>query len=108
MKKIFIYLIFFILVNNVSFAFFGKLKVVCIDPTGEYGGIEVVEKNNSIKFNDIYLPIIQNDKDKLVAKRTYDDGDFYYIEIRKKSLLFVYRASVMGGSMGTKGRCEKI
>ena len=111
MKKIFIYLIFFILFNNVSFAFFGfgKLKVVCLDKAGEVGGIEVIEKSDYIQFNSITLPITKNNEDELVAQDTIN-GNYYFISIRKKSLLFLYNSTLRGipGAIVSSGRCQKL
>ena len=105
---IFLTIIFFLTVVN-SQAFFGKLKVVCIDSAGEIGGIEVIEKSDYIKFNSGTLPITQNNKEVLIAQKTYEDGTFYYINIRKKSLLFIYKATFPGNfSHRANGRCERI
>ena len=109
MKKFFLYLIFLFLFNSTSNAFFGKLKVVCIDSAGKIGGIEVIEKSDYIKFNAITLPITQNNKEVLIAQKTFENGTFYYINIRKKSLLFIYKASLPGNfSHRANGRCERI
>ena len=110
MKKFFLYLIFLLLLSSTSNAFFGKLKVVCLDKAGKVGGIEVIEKSDYIKFNAITLPITKNNKDELVAQKTFEDGTYYFISIRKKSLLFLYNSTMPGISRTTmsSGRCEKI
>ena len=110
MQKTLIFLIiFFFLIVGKSKAFFGKLKVVCLDKAGKIGGIEVIEKSDYIKFNAITLPITKNNKDELVAQKTFNDGTYYFISIRKKSLLFLYNSSMPGTRSHTaSGRCEKI
>ena len=111
MKKFLLYFLFLILLTNVSYAFFGfgKLKVVCLDKAGEVGGIEVIEKSDYIKFNSITLPITKNNEDELVAQGTINDN-YYFISIRKKSLLFLYNSTMRGipGTTLSSGRCQKL
>ena len=76
---IFLTIIFFLTVVN-SQAFFGKLKVVCIDSA-------VIEKSDYIKFNAGTLPITQNNYNG--SKRLTKTAHFIILTLEKIIIIYL-------------------
>lgn len=127
MKKIFIYLIFFILLNNISYAFFGKLKLICTSTQRVESVVrgwepinrtfEIIEKGNYmiVDGNQKYK-IRKDDSLKIVASQEVKKGGVLITRevkytIMKNSLLFEFLSMQAGGGGYVwieKGRCRKL
>ena len=122
MKKIFIYLIFFILLNNVSFAYFGKLKLICNSETykDNFGvdekwsrSFELIEKGDYLIMNsppEIRLKKITDDSTSLSGVKN-DGFTKLKLTILKNSLLYNFTRNFSGEKpfwSTERGKCEKL
>tara|TARA_B100002051_G_scaffold230461_1_gene228025 strand:+ start:148 stop:531 length:384 start_codon:yes stop_codon:yes gene_type:complete len=127
MKKLILYFLFFILLNNVSYAFFGNLKLICTS-TQRLESItrgwepmnrtfEIIEKGSYmiVDGNQKYK-IRKDDSLKIVASQEVKKGGILTTRevrytIMKNSLLFeffIIQAGENGYGWTEKGRCRKL
>jgi len=122
MKKIFIYLIFFILFNNVSFAYFGKLKLICNSETYKDTMGADEKWSRSFEFIEKGDYLIMNSPPEIRLKKITDDSTSvsgvkkdgwleFKLTILKNSLLYSFTRNYSGEKpwrSTERGKCEKL